>query len=320
MKRITKIILVNITAVLAICLSAEFYCFKKADDKYPFLVSASKIHSMAIDEAYDLLTAQDYALENSIDDFKFRRPVGINYKKKPIIVFGCSFAWGVRLNEHQTFYYKLSELTKRPVYNRAVSGWSVQHMLYQLKRKDFYEAVPAPEYIVYVYISNHISRMFKYYYINLCAIDDYNYMKYNNFFGRLILEHRLQHIPYSRLLDHIILKYIALRNENNPKKAFTMLEKHLIECRKAVEKHWGEQTKFIMLYYDSKDAFNNHPEVLNGENIKKLLNDGIIVIKASELTGRELGRTYHLEEYDEHPNEAAWNLITPAFADALEKL
>ena len=97
---------------------------------------------------------------------KYIYPAGINYTNMPVILFGCSYGWGVELNDNQTFQYKLSELTKRPVYNKSITGWGVQHMLYHLRQKDFYSTVPKPEYVIYLYITDHISRMHKYSYIN----------------------------------------------------------------------------------------------------------------------------------------------------------
>jgi len=52
-----------------------------------------------------------------------RKPDGLEYKNKtPILIFGCSFAFGQYLNHKKTVSYKLSKLLKRPVYNRSVPG------------------------------------------------------------------------------------------------------------------------------------------------------------------------------------------------------
>lgn len=69
--------------------------------------------------------------------FNMRKPFGTQYKKEPIAVFGCSYAYGYKLKDEQSFGYKLSEYTKRPVYNRAYSGLSIQHSYTNLKEKIF---------------------------------------------------------------------------------------------------------------------------------------------------------------------------------------
>ena len=73
-------------------------------------------------------------------------PEGLNYKKKPIILFGCSYAYGYQLEREQTLTYKLAQNAKIPVYNRAFTGWGIQHMLYQSKIEKLYEILPEPEY------------------------------------------------------------------------------------------------------------------------------------------------------------------------------
>ena len=317
-----KIFLINILFIFLIILSFEFYLYKKSNDEYPFIFSVSKLNHTSMKENYENLKNDYYELGNDQEVFLYRRPVGLNYNYPPIILFGGSFAWGARLHEYQTFHYLLSELTKRPVYNRAISGWGTQHMLYQLKQEDFYSSLPAPKYVIYLYISDHISRLYKYNFIfNSGRKYSYNYLKYNNFFGKLYEEKRIQIIPFSRIYNHYILRFLAQIQERNTQKSFDLLEKHLIECKKEIDKHWGENnTQFIVLDYEGQ-GFNVFPEVLNNKNIQKLKNeDNIIVIKTSDLTDIKLDENYILDKNDSHPNAKAWELITPLFAEKLQTL
>ena len=55
------------------------------------------------------------------------------------------------------------------------------------------------------------------------------------------------------------------------------------------------------------------------ENVEKLRKDGFIIIKTSELTDIKLGDEYYINSADQHPNEAAWNLITPLFVKKLQE-
>ena len=298
---------------------AEFYLYKK-DNEQPFIFIAASLNHPTMDQDYKNLKGKYYLLGNSQEEFLYRRPVGLDYKDKPIILFGCSFAWGARLHENQTFHYKLSQLTKRPVYNRAISGWGVQHMLYQLKRNDFYEEMPEPEYVIFLYISNHISRLYKYNFIyNSFRKYSYNYLKYNEKNGELFIERRCQFVPFSRIWNHYILRYIAQLSENNKMKSFDLLEKHLLESKYEIEKYWPN-TKFIILNYECDNEYNNLPDILDRNNIKRLLNDGFYVISTSDLTDISLDVNYNLDENDSHPNEAAWNLITPLFVEKLKKI
>ncbi len=337
MKKTSIIVLINLAALFLIFILVEYCIYDKSDKAYPFFIMASDLDHLPMDKKYEQLKKEDYFTDGiSQEEFKFRRPVGLNYKNKPIILFGGSFGWGAGLQEKQTFHYKLSELTKRPVYNRSVSGWGVQHMLYQLRRDDFYNEVPKPEYVIYVYISDHISRMYKYSFIKRLNFNDgyqFNYLKYNEKNGALEEEKRIKNIPYSRLYNWYFLEYRAEKNAKNSKKAFDMLEKHLLECRKQIDKHWGRDVKFIVLNYEYGSLRNPKgdsgvlidfsemnegvkigKQILNEDNIKKLSKEGIEVISAMQLTKKELGDIeYQLGKNNYHPNEKAWDLITPLF-------
>ena len=117
--------------------------------------------------------------EEHKDTHGFREPVGLDYKKAPVWMFGCSFVYGVG---HQgghaledTFGYIFSQEAKRPVYNRAYPSWGVQHMLYQLKKGEIFNELPEPEYVIFNYISDHARRTQK---IVYDAFSDGGYLRY----------------------------------------------------------------------------------------------------------------------------------------------
>lgn len=319
MQKFIKIFLINIIIIFIIIIGFEYFIYKTTKHEDPFIHSVSYFSYNKTDNMYERLKENGfYGRGDAQYALNFRRPVEYKSrnKTKPVLIFGCSFAWGARLDEPQTFHYKLSKLMKRNVYNRSMSCWGPQHMLYQVKREDFYKEIPEPEFIIYVYISNHIDRMYKYKYISsFCFDHEYFYLKYNEHKNNLIEEKRLEHIPYSRIINKIILPYIAEKQVSD--KSFNLLEKYFIETRKEIEKHW-KNVKFIILDYDNDNyIFNNYPEILNKQNADKLTKDGFTVIKVSELTDIPLTEGYYLDEGDTHPNEAAWNVITPLFVKKL---
>ena len=318
-KQIFKIIIINILLIFLVFLSLDYKLYKKDNNNLPFIHMVSSLNSKEFKDHYKkIINNGYYQLGNDQSSFMFRRPVKYKNNNKSIIIFGGSFAWGARLDEHQTFHYKISKLMKRTVYNRAISAWGTQHMLYQLLQKDFYNTISEPEYIIYVFISNHIDRIFKYRFINMMDKDNYNYLKYNNFKDSLIEEHRLQHIPYWRFYNEVILPFIARKSAE--KHGFEFLEKHLIESKRAVDSHY-KNVKFVILDYETESkCFNNYGDILNEENVKKLRNDGFIVIKTSDLTNIKLDEKYYLDKKDEHPNEKAWDLITPLLVRKLKEI
>lgn len=75
-----------------------------------------------LDYGKKLQTFNDtYEQRNYFSDENRYKTVG-SKNKKPVVIFGCSFAYGEYLNDNQTFGYKLSKQTGRTVYNFAYSG------------------------------------------------------------------------------------------------------------------------------------------------------------------------------------------------------
>lgn len=93
---------------------------------------------------------QNYSINEIIAEIPFREPNGLNYKKNNIIIFGCDFAEGLGLSDEQTFAAKLSEFTKRPVYNRAVGGGGIQHAIMQIQTYSLDKVVKNSDYAIFV--------------------------------------------------------------------------------------------------------------------------------------------------------------------------
>lgn len=297
----------NVLAILIVYFGFEYYLFLNEKDDKPFFYNVKSYYSAPFPKHY------------KTGSINFRNPVFGNKNLKPVVLFICSFAFGDDLTDEATFQYKLSKLTNRTVYNRAVNGWGLQHMLYLLKSDDLYKEMPEPEYVIYLYISNHIERMYKYTH-GEAMNGAYHYLKYHKIFNNLIRENRLQNMLYSRVWNKIILHKTTQLLINNQAGAFNLFEKHLLECKKEMKKHW-KNTKFIIFDYESPDNFFNlYPDNLNPANVKKLENDGFIVIKTSDLTNIKLGDEYYLTDINHHPNEKAWDLVTPLFAEKLKTI
>ena len=238
-----------------------------------------------------------------------RAPEGLQYKKKPITIFGCSYAYGYKLDKEETFSYKLAHNAKRPVYNQSFTGWGIQHMLYQSKLEDFYSKVPEPEYVIYVYINDHIRRLY------LISFSSWNilaeqfnlrYKKKNN----QLIEIRNQNPIFNqikrlyfvnKLQNTIVNKQIA--NSKNPEKHYDFALEHFVNAKNEMQKHW-KNSKFVVLFYD---------DAKNDEYLKnKLEKNDFIVIETEKLIKEDLTKEEFLTEDKCHPNEKAWDLITPA--------
>lgn len=118
--KIKKILLINFILCFFIFIAVEYFLWHKEikQNNVPF------IHSYIVDP----VDFYDKAIRNFI---VFRPVVKDNsYVKRPIVLFGCSYTYGVLLNDDETFSAKLQNYTKRVVYNKAMSCFSLQNMLY----------------------------------------------------------------------------------------------------------------------------------------------------------------------------------------------
>ena len=98
--------------------------------------------------------------EDNTSGIKGRSPDGLEYKNsEPIVVFGCSYAFGDYLKANQTFSRKLSNKLKRTVYNRAIPGGGFQQMLQQSLSDNFYKTVPPSKTVIYILIEDYFRRM-----------------------------------------------------------------------------------------------------------------------------------------------------------------
>lgn len=249
----------------------------------------------------------------------FREPVGLDYKKAPVWMFGCSFVYGVGVQgAHQpedTFGYIYSQTVKRPVYNRAYPSWGVQHMLYQLKKGEIFDELPKPEYVIFNFISDHARRTQKLVYD---PWSDGGYLRYKvNKEGKLeeikpVLPLLWKFYPVKLWLGHLeynIRLAFDLHDEN-----FDLLKKMFIESRDILNSKYPD-TKFVILLYNGNDGFDRW--FIETDRWKELEQEGFIVIRADEITGKNLQSEKFLDEDGYHPNPLAWKFVSEELAKLL---
>ena len=242
---------------------------------------------------------------------KFRLPsIPQNIQNtNPIIIFGCSFAHGNNLMQEQTFGHKLSEYTKRPVYNRARVGSGPGFMYFQTMNKQFYETVPKSDTVIYIIIYDHYRRMLSY---KFRPQDEVNQETYK----ANLKNKKLTPYSYNNILVRFFrTTYIALffnaykvkwfiENPKNYDKLADIMLLHIIKSKQELENHWQNNIKFIVIVY-------NDQEIKNSKLLEKKLSDnGFKVILTSNLTKENLDNNLKYIQQD-HPTEAAWDLLTP---------
>lgn len=247
------------------------------------------------------------------DKFKsLRYHINGKNNQKSIIVFGCSFAEGAFLEDNETFEYQLAKATGRTVYNRGISGFGLAQMLWQTKSELFYEDIDEePEYVIYIYISDHLRRIYehKYGHINVFL----GYKKQNDQMVEdipLTLQLNRFHIVKNFMKNKVFPQYLSFENSDEN---FDLIKNHFIESKKELQKRYPN-IKFIIIKHpfgtkgicpqDEYELWSTY----STNRWKELEDEGFII--------HDLGKFYDIDfesdEYtvpDGHPNAKAWNVV-----------
>lgn len=248
---------------------------------------------------------------------------GKAYTGRPIVIFGCSLAYGLYLNNNQTFGYKLANKMHRPVYILAIPGGSPAHMLYQLQNdSSIFKEIKDPEFIIWVGSSCHKDRLYYHFYGN--APSQYCYIAYelkNNQLKQLKRNHW-----YNKFWNLQILQ-IYFRKIQEERKAikddsYELLKRIFLESRNIIKEHWKNSTFIILNIRDWDAADCNDPYYYN--RIWDELDNGldIRVFDMINLTQENICQlSYTLKGEglidDLHPNERFWDTIIDSFSDAI---
>ena len=313
-KKILFIIAVNILLFVILFFACEFLTYYIYNKKY----SSGGFNSIPF--KYNL-NLQQSALEQKEKWFrKFaRKPDGINYNSNhAIVIFGCSFAYGDNLKTEQTLSYKLAKTLKIPVYNQAFPGGGLAELWYQTGaegRKKFYNSISSKsDTFIYVMINEHYNRLYNYFIIPFLR-QYLNYYYDKEIKSKLQKNFREDVLKISYIYRHFDNYFIQkfFNDSINKKEILNNATLHLIESKIALEKNLNKKVNFIVILYDDILFENDFIEILKKENIK--------VIKTKDLTKEDLkSPKYTLSETDKHPNEAAWDLLTPLIAKEIKKI
>ncbi len=319
-----KIILINIVLIAFALIVAEFTSFM-------FAVHTQKKFAKENNEKYDT-SIERYLLGKyyKISEYSFFqkeriRPVaGEKYKKRPVIIFGCSHAYGMDLDDDQTISYKLAHFTKRPVYNKAFLGWGVQHMLYWLQyNQEIYQEIKNPEYIIYVYSASHIERLYMY---QGWPHDSGKYLRYKLDKNKQPQVINVNDYPlYWRLF---FVKYIQYYLQNiQAKKTEQNMElfKAILKETSKIIKIKYPNTRIIMLLYPSGGACDpkttppyNDDYYFDKETRQEIKDLGFEIINSDDFLNGHPSCEPKYKCAVNHPSEAFWDEIIPKLAKKLD--
>ncbi len=318
-KKIFLLLLCNLVIFGAALFCCDYYTYKMYVNIY------NKVQQLKLEKfKYELITKnQSLKRERKIFKTKLRKPDGLQYKNKSkhsIVLFGCSYAYGVGLAQNQTFSYKLSQILKTPVYNRALAWGNLQEMWYQVAgegSKDFYTQVPKSDTYIYLMMYDHYNRMYSFF--TVYTYRQYlNYIDYNGNLKTQLqssLSDNILSISYTYRHIKNLITYKYLQNPKNKDEIINRAVKYIVSSKKELENQNGKDIKFIVIFYDNTDI------KYEKELIEQLHKNNIHTIRTKDLTKENLKNIkYTISNKDKHPNENAWNLLTPLIAREIQKI
>ncbi len=252
---------------------------------------------------------------------------GENYSKKPIVVLGCSYAYGHGLQKEDSFSYKLSNITKRPIYNFSECGIDGLDSILFIN-VDNYENIKNTEYVIYIYMYDHINRYL--------AIERL-YRNYENLFidnEDISLPNKIKKfiikIPIFKLImiyykETKILKKANILSPSNLENSSKFLKFIMRFIYNKIKVNFPN-AKFIIILYDEKIGYMYNPvnikfdlEMQKSKIWDELAQESkgdIIIVRTEDVVGFYFDKNYKLKEdiADWHPNAKAWEVFTPLFA------
>lgn len=300
-KKLLKIIKTNFLILIALLVLLEAFCFLirykiNYDDMKRFNLKMQR--GMAKPFNYEEIK-------------KHLRPV-IKGKsnKRPLLYMGCSFTYGSGLKEEGTLPYKISLMTGRTSYNRGIQAGSVQHILYQLRRDDFYKEVPDAEYIIYTFIFDHYRRQYQYYFTEFLPELE---LRYKNNNGKLEEVKPLFLPIYNLNSVRLIQNFIVNNKAEAREQCFALFLETLKESKRLAETHY-KNVKFVILEYRQSGG-----EQFTDQERNTLIKAGFIVINLEYLVGHSLiNNTKYFAKDERHPSAEVWEEVAPKLVKKLQ--
>ena len=316
MRTLIKIVLVNLLLIAFLFCGLEAYSYKKLVSKnaelleqFNSVISSKKSSKVCM--RYQAVTRFDYKAElNTLRNVEYRKS-----NKKPIIIFGCSFAYGYGLDDNAIFSYKLANITNRTVYNRARPGTGTSFMYRQLLDPEIKKQIPDAEYIIYPMIFDHFKRLFLF---RMTDFDTRLMLRYKINKNNELEEEKCLFPPLESLFTTIVVEnYISEKSESIEQAS--ILFNKLMDASIKISKKKYPNSKFVVLIIKDPSCDNYQEQFKQYQPIFKVLKKkGVIVIEDSELIGNKcLGKEYYIADRY-HPSEKFWDEVTPKLAARLK--
>lgn len=193
-------------------------------------------------------------------------------------------------------------------------------MLWQTKHDKFYNKIDIePEYAIYIFIEDHLSRLYK---SNYCPYPDRFYTHFekstNNNGEECLIETHPFYLQLSRfqLWKNFMLEHYIPKLRENDDKNFDLVKLYFEEARRELQKRYPD-IKFIIIKHPIFTYEENQkPNIYYTERWKELEKEGFIIYDIN----LRLNKDFRQDKYilpDRHPNENAWTVLSKQFVKDL---
>lgn len=250
---------------------------------------------------------------------KHRAPIGLEYKKPHILLFGCSYAYSAGVEETQGLGSYLSKYAKRPVSSLAYPGQSIQHAILDVDSGLYDSMIKNSEYVLYLLIGDHFVRT-----IGVKPVpSDTPYpvleLKDNKY---ILKTSKFPNIAFSNIVTYLKQSYVSrsIINHNLKfyKSTFNVFKEQFFYFQKRI-KEINPNAKIILLiypdtmdydYFFSNSLYLDFQEagisVLNVQNVLPQIWD---TSASHTFEFCYPADEYCVSSYDGHPSEKAWELV-----------
>lgn len=300
LSKLKKIFLINILVFLFIFIILEIVFYFKQSPTEHIDIKYYKFFNIPVDYQYS-----DIIIYETGEEYKNRA--------KSIILAGCSFAYSFGLDKNDSLAAKLSQYSKRNVIVKAIQATGPNEALYNFSNEELYKQINEPEYVIYLFIENHFSRMNS----RINSMQDPNLRPMFDFddnFNFKIIPCKNKWLFLSHLYKYYYREKYTLDYGVREEEKFI---KTMAALKKKINEHWPD-TKLVVVRYD--EANIQDPFIFDDKYIQKFKDLGIIYLDADEVVFGKSGKRMIGDEFmqkDQHPSAYAFDLLAKKLVEAL---
>ena len=253
------------------------------------------------------------------DVYNYRSAEYRQGKKLPVVLFGCSYTYGSELNENETFGYVLADYTDRTVYNKGMSGGSCASMLYLLQKPEFKKEVPQAEYFIYVYIPDHLRRVYmnSHEWFHEYMLAAYKITPNNELKCRKLNKFKL--LLYSTATYRFFQSFYSRFKFSHNKIDFNLFFRIIEESVKITKNKYPDSKFVILVYDDAPEYYSLNLEEEEGQFENFARKHGIKVLYTKKMSiGRDLLSGKYRAKDNIHPSKDVWKILVPEIAEELK--